>query len=111
MKDILLALIRFYRKSHAALGGRATCRYYPTCSQYGLDAVEGYGAFRGFLLTAWRILRCNPLGKTGYDPCPSTSWESSLKKESNIILIWEFTVRIFPRKKNKTKTLAKLKKH
>lgn len=80
MKDILLALIRFYRKSHATLGGRATCRYYPTCSQYGLDAVEGYGAFRGFLLTAWRILRCNPLGKTGYDPVPEHFMGKQLKK-------------------------------
>ncbi len=80
MKDVLLALIRFYRKTHAALGGKATCRFYPTCSQYGLDAVEGYGAFRGFLLTAWRILRCNPLGKTGYDPVPEHFMGKQLKK-------------------------------
>ncbi len=80
MKNFLLAMIRFYRKGHAALGGRAVCRYYPTCSQYGLDAIEGYGSFRGLLLTAWRILRCNPLGKSGYDPVPERFMGKNLKK-------------------------------
>jgi hypothetical protein len=47
------------------------CPYFPTCSTYGLEAVERYGAFRGGLLTIWRILRCNPFSKGGYDPVPS----------------------------------------
>ncbi len=80
MKQLLLSLIRFYRKTHAALGGRAVCRFYPTCSLYGLDAIEGYGAFRGFFLTAWRILRCNPLIKGGYDPVPERFLGKDLKK-------------------------------
>ena len=46
------------------------CPYIPSCSDYGLAAVEKYGALKGGLLAAWRILRCNPFSKGGYDPVP-----------------------------------------
>ena len=46
------------------------CPYYPTCSCYGLEAVQKYGAIKGGALAAWRILRCNPFSKGGYDPVP-----------------------------------------
>mgnify|MGYP003601923917 FL=1 len=46
------------------------CPYIPSCSDYGLEAVEKYGALKGGLLAAWRILRCNPFSKGGYDPVP-----------------------------------------
>ena len=46
------------------------CPYIPTCSQYGLEAVEKYGAVKGGAMAAWRILRCNPLSSGGYDPVP-----------------------------------------
>lgn len=46
------------------------CIYIPTCSEYALEAIEKYGAFKGVLLTVWRILRCNPFAKGGYDPVP-----------------------------------------
>ena len=46
------------------------CPYIPTCSEYGLEAVSKYGTFKGGLLTVWRILRCNPFSKGGYDPVP-----------------------------------------
>ena len=46
------------------------CPYCPTCSEYGLQAVQKYGAIKGGLLAAWRILRCNPFSKGGYDPVP-----------------------------------------
>ncbi len=46
------------------------CPYYPTCSTYGLEAVERYGALKGGLLSLWRILRCNPFSQGGYDPVP-----------------------------------------
>lgn len=49
------------------------CPYYPSCSQYGLEAVERYGALKGGALTAYRILRCNPFSKGGYDPVPVKS--------------------------------------
>lgn len=80
MKRILLGIIRFYRKAHASLGGPPRCRFVPTCSQYGLDAIEGYGAMRGFLLTAWRILRCNPFCRSGYDPVPVKFMGKKLNK-------------------------------
>lgn len=62
-------MIRFYRK-HISPHFPAMCRYYPTCSCYAIEAIETHGAFRGFLLSAWRVLRCNPLSKGGYDPVP-----------------------------------------
>ena len=46
----------------------ATCRYTPTCSQYAVEALREYGAVRGSVLAAWRVLRCNPWGGHGYDP-------------------------------------------
>lgn len=69
MKKLLLFLIRFYRKYISPLKS-THCIYYPTCSQYGLEAIEKYGALKGGLLTVWRILRCNPFSKGGYDPVP-----------------------------------------
>ncbi len=49
---------------------RSTCIYIPTCSQYGIEAIEKYGVIKGGYLTTKRILRCNPLSKGGYDPVP-----------------------------------------
>ena len=46
------------------------CPKFPSCSQYGLEAIERYGAWKGGLLCIWRILRCNPFSKGGYDPVP-----------------------------------------
>ena len=46
------------------------CPYFPSCSDYGLEAIQTHGAFRGSLLAAWRILRCNPFSHGGYDPVP-----------------------------------------
>ena len=46
------------------------CPYCPTCSEYGLEAIEKYGALKGGAMAAWRILRCNPFSKGGYDPVP-----------------------------------------
>ena len=75
MKRVLLALIRFYRKAISPLTP-ASCKYIPTCSQYGLEAIERFGALKGGLLTLWRILRCNPWSRGGYDPVP----EKKVKK-------------------------------
>ena len=69
MKWILIRLIRFYQKHISPLKS-TKCPYYPTCSNYGLDAIEKYGALTGGLLAIWRILRCNPFSKGGYDPVP-----------------------------------------
>ena len=67
MKTILIKLIRFYQKYISPLKS-TRCPYIPTCSQYGLEAIEIYGAVKGCLLAGWRILRCNPFSKGGYDP-------------------------------------------
>ena len=70
MKYILLGCIRFYQKYLSSLKGYSSCIYYPTCSQYAVEAIEKYGALKGGALAAWRILRCNPFAKGGYDPVP-----------------------------------------
>ncbi|MDP4177873.1 MAG: membrane protein insertion efficiency factor YidD [Bacillota bacterium] len=67
MKKILIILIKFYRKYISPLK-TPCCRFYPSCSQYALDAVEKYGTLKGSVLAVWRILRCNPFNKGGYDP-------------------------------------------
>ncbi|MGN0971569.1 MAG: membrane protein insertion efficiency factor YidD [Aristaeellaceae bacterium] len=70
MKRVLLALIRFYRRELSPRKRKPCCRYFPTCSQYAVTAIERYGALKGGRLAAWRILRCNPFSKGGYDPVP-----------------------------------------
>lgn len=70
MKKILLRFIRFYRKYISGLKGSPTCKFYPTCSHYAMEAIEKYGAFKGGFMALWRILRCNPFSKGGYDPVP-----------------------------------------
>ena len=69
MKRVLIALVKFYRKYISPLRPPC-CRYYPTCSQYALEALEKYGALKGGWLALRRILRCNPFHKGGYDPVP-----------------------------------------
>ena len=60
------------------------CIYIPTCSEYALEAIEKYGAFKGGLLTVWRILRCNPFAKGGYDPVPELTYEPSKHQDGNV---------------------------
>ena len=66
---IMLGLIRFYQYAVSPLIP-PRCRYTPTCSQYALEAIEKYGAWKGGKLALFRILRCNPFSKGGYDPVP-----------------------------------------
>lgn len=69
MKKILIFFIQLYRKYISPMK-TTKCPYYPTCSAYGLEAIQKYGAIKGSALAAWRILRCNPFSKGGYDPVP-----------------------------------------
>ena len=69
MKRLLLALIRFYQTSISP-HTRPSCRFTPTCSQYAMTAIQRFGAWRGGWMALWRILRCNPFCKGGYDPVP-----------------------------------------
>jgi uncharacterized protein len=69
LQRILIGGIRFYRKGVSPLLP-SSCRFEPTCSAYGLEAVERYGAWKGTWLTTRRILRCQPFCRGGYDPVP-----------------------------------------
>lgn len=69
MKFLLIAPLRFYRYAISPLLGR-NCRFYPTCSEYAIEAVERHGALRGGLLAAKRVGRCHPFNSGGYDPVP-----------------------------------------
>ena len=69
LRWLALKLIRFYQVA-VSPWTPPSCRYVPTCSQYGYDAISKHGFFKGGFLTAWRILRCNPWSLGGYDPVP-----------------------------------------
>jgi len=69
MKQVLIFLIQFYRKLISPLKP-PTCRFYPTCSQYGLEAIQRHGALKGGWLTIKRILKCHPFHPGGIDPVP-----------------------------------------
>lgn len=69
IKKILINLIKLYRKYLSPMKA-VKCPYFPSCSQYGMEALEKYGVLKGSALTAYRILRCNPFSKGGYDPVP-----------------------------------------
>lgn len=69
LKRFLLLLIRGYRK-YVSTAFPPCCRFQPTCSQYAIEAIEKYGAWKGARLAIWRILRCNPFCRGGYDPVP-----------------------------------------
>jgi len=68
-KNSMLVLFRFYKRQISpALP--PSCRFFPTCSEYAMQAVQKYGAVKGGYLAARRILRCNPFHEGGYDPVP-----------------------------------------
>ena len=69
MKKFLIYLIKFYKKYISPMKS-TKCPYIPSCSEYGLEAVEKYGTLKGSLFALWRIIRCNPFSKGGYDPVP-----------------------------------------
>ena len=69
MKRLLLLLVQFYRSCISPLTP-PSCRYYPTCSAYAMEAIERYGARRGAWMALQRILRCHPFHRGGYDPVP-----------------------------------------
>ena len=67
MRQAAIALLRGYQRFISPLLG-ARCKYYPSCSEYAVQAIGRYGILRGSVLAAWRLLRCNPFSHGGYDP-------------------------------------------
>jgi hypothetical protein len=67
---LLLAPIRLYQVTLSRTLPPDTCRFYPSCSRYGYQAIYKYGALKGGLMAAWRLLRCNPFNPGGFDPVP-----------------------------------------
>ena len=78
MKHVMIGLIRLYQKFISPIKP-SCCRFKPTCSAYAIEAFQKRGFFIGFILTVWRILRCNPFCKGGYDPVP----EKGLRNPKN----------------------------
>ena len=69
INQLPILLIKFYRSYISPLLGQS-CRFYPTCSSYALEAFRTHNFFYAMWLTLWRVLRCNPFSKGGYDPVP-----------------------------------------
>ncbi|OPC82039.1 membrane protein insertion efficiency factor YidD [Embleya scabrispora] len=69
MKYLFMGFIRVYQWTISPMLG-PVCRFYPSCSHYGYEAMSVHGAFKGTYLTVWRILRCNPWNSGGVDPVP-----------------------------------------
>ena len=70
MKKLLIRLIEMYQKhiSKWLESKNINCKFYPTCSEYTKQAIQKYGATKGIIIGIWRIIRCNPFSKGGYDP-------------------------------------------
>ncbi|WP_129599563.1 membrane protein insertion efficiency factor YidD [Anaerophilus nitritogenes] len=67
MKKLLIGMLKVYQKYISPFKNK-TCRFYPTCSQYAVEAITKYGAIKGILLSIKRILKCHPFHPGGYDP-------------------------------------------
>jgi len=67
MRHVLIYLIKLYQKLISPMFA-PSCRFYPTCSEYAVQAITKYGTLKGGIKAAWRILRCNPFNKGGIDP-------------------------------------------
>ena len=80
MKFILQKLIKFYQIAHKPFYS-GVCRFSPSCSEYAIEALETHGFFKGTLLSAYRIVRCNPFCKSGYDPVPLVNNPKEINKK------------------------------
>jgi putative membrane protein insertion efficiency factor len=70
IKRLFIFLIETYQLTLSPRFSHGSCRFTPTCSQYAIEAIETHGIFKGSALAIWRIMRCNPFNKGGYDPVP-----------------------------------------
>ena len=69
MKTLMVRFIKFYQKNISA-NTSSKCKYFPTCSNYAIEALQIHGFLKGTLLAVWRVLRCNPFSRGGFDPVP-----------------------------------------
>ncbi len=69
IKKVMASFIRLYQLTFSSLVGNC-CRFQPTCSEYAKEAYQKHGLIKGTGLTVWRLLRCHPWAKGGYDPVP-----------------------------------------
>lgn len=81
MKKLFIKFIKFYQKNISSFS-QPKCRFYPTCSQYAIEAIEKFGCLRGLFLSFKRFLKCNPFGKHGVDFVPE-KFNLIDKKEKN----------------------------
>ena len=79
MNKLMIRLIKFYKRNKP---DRKHCRYYPTCSNYAIEAYEKFNFFYATFLTIKRILKCNPLFRPGYDPVPLSRKEKKALKQA-----------------------------
>lgn len=79
INNVMKKIIRFYQK-HISVLHKPCCRYIPTCSNYALQAYEKHGFIKGTILSVYRILRCNPFSKGGYDPVPDKFYIIKIRK-------------------------------
>ena len=77
MRSFLLSTLRLYKRFLSPLLA-PSCRYQPTCSEYAHDAIEFHGPMKGSLLAGWRLLRCQPFARGGFDPVPYKKLDSQL---------------------------------
>ncbi len=80
MKWLALCAIRLYQRTISRVVP-PSCRFVPSCSEYGYEAIARYGVVRGGVMAAWRVMRCNPWGGHGYDPVPDLTRSAAAGSE------------------------------
>jgi len=85
MRHLAIALITFYRRFLSPLKGKPTCIFYPSCSLYAIKAFGEWGFIRGMGYTVWRLLRCQPFSRGGYDFVPPRRTRPDRKKKSELL--------------------------
>ena len=78
----LIVLVKGYQYVLSPLLG-SNCRFYPTCSSYTIEAIKLHGAGKGFIMGMWRIVRCNPFSKGGYEPVPGSCEHTQLSTKND----------------------------